>query len=467
MKAISMKSLIKIPLTLALMCWLILTSSIPGLSQKNPAGSDIVIIDSTLQNVGILLNSLKPGTKLFYLDKSEQLVTFISETVTNNAPVKSLHLLTHGAPGAIFTTSTFINYDILNKEKGEISKWKESFTSNGAILLYGCETGKGNAGFEFCKKLSNISGVNVFASNDRTGASNLGGNWVLEVSTSGTENPICFTQNILTYNHILGKVLVWSGPSWQSYATTVHNYYNAQSGLTSVQMVDNVNTIPDLSGYSMVFIVLPERAINATEINNLKALIDRGGRIIWVGENSYFVAMNTVITNAVAALGGHLSIQNLGLDNSCTYLPDIHINMSSPLMEGVAKLWGSAVSAINIGGDATVLVKMRDDPTKIAMAQERMGNGDIIAWADVNQWDVINDASFGTALFFRTLLNSAAERIQSILVASLTTTEAYSISGNSAYTGGNITNDNGSSITERGICWSTSTANPTPQIIRL
>ena len=42
----------------------------------------------------------------------------------------------------------------------------------------------------------------------------------------------------------------------------------------------------------------------------------------------------------------------------------------------------------------------------------------------------------------------------------LTTTAAYSITNNTAESGGNVVNDGGAAITEKGICWSTST-NPT------
>jgi len=45
-------------------------------------------------------------------------------------------------------------------------------------------------------------------------------------------------------------------------------------------------------------------------------------------------------------------------------------------------------------------------------------------------------------------------------VPSLTTTEASSITINSAVAGGNVTNDGGAAVTARGVCWNT-TANPT------
>jgi uncharacterized protein (TIGR02145 family) len=45
-------------------------------------------------------------------------------------------------------------------------------------------------------------------------------------------------------------------------------------------------------------------------------------------------------------------------------------------------------------------------------------------------------------------------------VPSVTTSAVSSITSTTAVTGGNVTNDNGSSVTERGVCWATST-NPT------
>jgi hypothetical protein len=48
----------------------------------------------------------------------------------------------------------------------------------------------------------------------------------------------------------------------------------------------------------------------------------------------------------------------------------------------------------------------------------------------------------------------------SVAIATLTTTDISAITSNSANSGGNITNDGGASVTERGVCWSTS-QNPT------
>ena len=403
------------------MTWLLLNNIAKAGAQEFQPGNVIVIIDPDLQDGNILINALIPGTKLFFLERSEQLVPFVNDILSKYAPVKSLHLVTHGMPGAIFTPGTILNNEFPDELRSEIKKWKNNFSSDGSILLYGCEVGKGPEGKAFCFNLSEISGLQVSASTDKTGSPTLGGDWDLELNTGGIEIQKCFSSGITSYNHLLAKVLVWTGPvTGNFYSNSLITFYNNQIGHSAEQMIDNFTTIPDLSAYSLVFVVLPERTLNPAEIKNLKDYIGRGGRIVWVGEHSGYVSMNNIINTAMAELGGHLSIQSLIMDKNCTYLPDTHLNISSPLMKGVTNLYGNAVSAINIGGNATVLVKMNDDPTKITMAQEGMGNGDMIAWADLNQWDKINNTSFGTATFFRNLLSGSVERIQSLLVANVT-----------------------------------------------
>ena len=56
--------------------------------------------------------------------------------------------------------------------------------------------------------------------------------------------------------------------------------------------------------------------------------------------------------------------------------------------------------------------------------------------------------------------NSVTVQITPTFMATVTTTPATSVFANSAILGGNISNDGGATITERGICWETST-NPT------
>jgi len=188
-----MKTILRSLFLLTAIIWLPLMNIAKAGAQELQAGNEIVIIDPDLQDGNTLINALKPGTKWFFLDRSQQLVPFVSDILSRYAPVKSLHLVTHGMPGAIFTTGTFLNNEITEEEQAEIKRWKKNFSSDGSILLYGCEAGKGPEGKAFCVNLSEISGLNVSASTDKTGSATLGGDWDLELSTGSIEIQTCFS----------------------------------------------------------------------------------------------------------------------------------------------------------------------------------------------------------------------------------------------------------------------------------
>ncbi|MDD2365951.1 MAG: DUF4347 domain-containing protein [Rhodoferax sp.] len=424
-------------------------------------GSEVVVIDRSLPDLQVLLAGLRPGVHVEYFTEGKDIVSSLSSIIKTHQPVKTLHIVTHGAPGVISAVGDVLTQQSFEVKAPEVRSWQKFLQADAEILLYGCETGKGASGDSLIKTLAELTSAKVAASTNRTGYKHLGGDWQLERQTAQMMSTICFTKTIENYSFTLANVYVHDGGS---YASSVASYYNTLSGHSATYASDGSTTIPDLSAYSMAFICLPSRALNATELNNLTALRNRGGRIVLIGEHSGFATQNTNVTNIVIALGGHLSIQSLMLDSGPTYdyLPNTNFNTASPLFQGVSLLnTGGAASAVNIGGDATVLNKSISDPTKIVMAQERLGVGDFVAWADVNFWAKISDPAYGTGRFFKNLLENAAGNIVSILVAQLSTTPAYSVSGNSAWSGGTITSDNGHAITQRGICYSTTNSEPT------
>lgn len=422
-------------------------------------GSEVVVIDRSLPDLPVLLAGLRPEVHVEYFAEGTDIVSSLSSIIKTHQPVKTLHLVTHGASGMIFTAGDVLTRQSLEAKAPEIRSWQKFLQADAEILLYGCETGKDASGDSLIKTLAELTSAKVAASTNLTGYKLSGGDWQLERQTAQIRSDICFTDKIENYSYTLAQVYVHDG---SGYASSVASYYNTLPGHSATYASDGSTTIPDLSAYSMAFICLPSRALNTTEQNNLTALRNRGGRIVLIGEHSGFATGNTNVTNIVIALGGHLSIQPLSLDGAVDYLPNTNFNTASPLFQGVSKLYtGGAASAVSIGGDATVLNRAASDTTKIIMAQERLGVGDFVAWADINFWDKITDSSYGTGRFFKNLLETAAGNITSNLVAQLSTTPAYSVSGNSAWSGGTITSDNGHTITQRGICYSTTNSAPT------
>ena len=74
------------------------------------------------------------------------------------------------------------------------------------ILLYGCSVAAGQTGKAFVKRLSELTGASVAASENLTGSVAKGGDWELEVRTGSIETPLVFEAEVLAgYEYVLNS----------------------------------------------------------------------------------------------------------------------------------------------------------------------------------------------------------------------------------------------------------------------
>ncbi|MDP4276260.1 MAG: DUF4347 domain-containing protein, partial [Bacteroidota bacterium] len=430
-------------------------------AQESPSGNDVVIIDTELGDYKVLENDFSKGAKVQYFDPQAGIIGSIENALKENAPVKSLHIITHGTPGGISLSYDFLNEAIARENSEKLASLKGYFANGADILIYGCNVASSEEGKQFVNYLSDILSVDVAASTDITGNSNVGGNWNLEYKKGKVEANALESAN---YKYTLDKVLVFDtdGASYFNGSTISAFYSNKGYPGTTV------TSLPaSLAGYQLVWIIQPNRSLTDNEISLLKSYLDSGGLMVMMGEhNGYTPQQNQNISDAVKRLGAHFSIVNESTDGNWT---TCGLNMKAngvikdhPLMEGVNTLDYNYIAPIAMGGNAQVLCTHRTVPSQTYIALEGVSNGNIVMWADQNIWDNVGQTGCNNnAIFFLNLLKYSSSTMASVSTAVLTTTEAYSISGNSAKSGGIITNDKGSAITQRGVCWSTSTSSPT------
>jgi hypothetical protein len=129
----------------------------------------------------------------------------ITQALANQKDIKALHILSHGSEGSVTLGTETLNGNNLENFNTQLKQWGKALTQNANILLYGCEVAKGEAGQNFLKRLSEITGADIAASANPTGSAELGGDWNLEVQTGPIETPIAFNPKALkTYSGVLG-----------------------------------------------------------------------------------------------------------------------------------------------------------------------------------------------------------------------------------------------------------------------
>ncbi len=139
----------------------------------------IVFIDSDVSDAELLAVSVDDGDVVL-LQPDHHPFAQISKILASRCDVAAIHLLGHGQSGQIQLGGIVVDEAYLRANTQQVVGWRRALTADCDILIYGCETGAGREGQRLVSLLAEITGADVAASIDRTGASSAGGNWELE-----------------------------------------------------------------------------------------------------------------------------------------------------------------------------------------------------------------------------------------------------------------------------------------------
>lgn len=157
-----------------------------------PAGTsdhrqEVVFVDASVKGYQQLVAGLKPGTEVVVLDANKDGLQQIADYLQGRSGIDSIHILSHGDVGKVQLGNTWLDGSSIALRSDLLTSIGQTLDKNGDILLYGCQVGADGAGRSFVDQLADATGADVAASNDMTGATALGGNWVLEVSHGAVE----------------------------------------------------------------------------------------------------------------------------------------------------------------------------------------------------------------------------------------------------------------------------------------
>jgi hypothetical protein len=173
------------------------------------SGSAIAFIDTQVENYQSLIAGVTPGTEVVVLDGNRDAIDQITEILRDRTNIDSIHIVSHGAPGSLQLGDGSLSLDDIEGDRHSLQQWFSQRTYSIAknrpnILLYGCCVAAGETGKAFVKRLSELTGARVAASQNLTGSVAKGGDWELEVSTGSIETPLVFEAEVLAgYEYVL------------------------------------------------------------------------------------------------------------------------------------------------------------------------------------------------------------------------------------------------------------------------
>ncbi|MGR8920412.1 MAG: DUF4347 domain-containing protein, partial [Gammaproteobacteria bacterium] len=146
--------------------------------------------------------------KIFVLDARADGLEQVSAILEHYEQVGAVHLLSHGSSGNLRLGTTQLNAATLKGAGEQLRRWGEALHADGDILLYGCDVAAGRAGVDFVTRLAAVTGADVAASTDATGAAARGGDWVLEQHVGAIEAEPLLGPITPAFVHLLNDVVI-------------------------------------------------------------------------------------------------------------------------------------------------------------------------------------------------------------------------------------------------------------------
>ncbi|MGY0554374.1 DUF4347 domain-containing protein, partial [Vreelandella sp. 2A-K22] len=142
--------------------------------------NEVIFVDPRVDDYQTLLNGVAYDTEVILLNSNTSGVEQIAQALAQRGEFDAIHLVSHGSEGRLALGNSTLDSETLPGYASFLEQWGEALGPNGDILIYGCDVGAGEQGLRYVEALARVTGADVAASDDLTGANSLGGNWVLE-----------------------------------------------------------------------------------------------------------------------------------------------------------------------------------------------------------------------------------------------------------------------------------------------
>ncbi|PLK49628.1 cadherin domain-containing protein [Uliginosibacterium sp. TH139] len=174
-------------------------------TQSSQSSHALIFVDASIEDVANLQADIlraQPDAEIIFLAADRNGITQISEALQGRTGISAIHLLVHGGDGSLQLGNTLLDASSLARYSEALAGWQGALSAEADLLIYGCNFTAGEAGLQMADALARLTGADVASSDDLTGSSATGGDWVLEQHTGRIE-----TASLLG----TGTELAWSG----------------------------------------------------------------------------------------------------------------------------------------------------------------------------------------------------------------------------------------------------------------
>jgi hypothetical protein len=149
---------------------------------------EVAFIDDSLPDLQTLIADLGPNVEVHLLNSTSDGVDQIADVLAGRSNISALHIISHGEAGILHVGSGVLTAETMQSDyRSELAVIRGALSENADLLIYGCDFASGETGRTAVQVLADATGADVAASEDLTGAEDLGGDWDLEDRTGAIE----------------------------------------------------------------------------------------------------------------------------------------------------------------------------------------------------------------------------------------------------------------------------------------
>nr|WP_321270769.1 Ig-like domain-containing protein [uncultured Tolumonas sp.] len=177
----------------------------------NNGRKEVVFIDTNVADYQSLIKGVGAGVEIELIDGSKDGLAQLTSWAQSNQNYDAIYLLSHGSSGQISLGTVSIDNTNINDYADSLTTIGQSLTTDGDLLVYGCDVAKSDSGKLLINSLAQLTQADVAASTNITGNAALGGDWSLEYTQGKIDFGVLPDSALETYDYTLGTSIDLSG----------------------------------------------------------------------------------------------------------------------------------------------------------------------------------------------------------------------------------------------------------------
>ncbi|MFZ4805464.1 MAG: putative Ig domain-containing protein, partial [Synechococcus lacustris] len=194
------------------------------------------------------------GARVVILDPYNDVIGQVGSALQANPGTSVVRLISHGEPGSLLLAGQQITRDILLLRAEDIAGWRQDLAPDADIFLYGCSVAATPEGRSLVDLIATLTGADVAASSNLTGAPAKGGDLAFEYESGSIEATSGRFAPAWDQSGLLLGAPVFNGSSTGTFTRTLPGSFTpAASGATSYAIGQrtffdaNFSTLPEQS----------------------------------------------------------------------------------------------------------------------------------------------------------------------------------------------------------------------------